>query len=411
MVRKVPAEVAVAATRQAVRVAVAGRFRWLLSALCALSLWLAVPVHAAVLPDDRVDIEYSNYGGGGVDIDGPMVLVRKKIGDKVSVSGHYVIDNVSGASIDVQVAASPYEEKRTEYMLGVDYLNDKTIMSLGYVSSEENDHDSDTVSAGVSQEFFGNMTTVSFGVSHTADDLTKTGTPEFEERMTSDTISIGVSQVITKNALLALNFEEISDEGFLRNPYRFVRVWNGLGGGVGDTESNDLLVEEKYPDVRTSDAYALRGSYYLPYRAAVQAEYRTYKDTWGIGADTYFIGYTHPWKQWTFDASARLHRQSSADFFYDLLMVDGQYTFQARDKELSDMESQTLGVKASYEVPYHWWSAIDRTIVTLHVDHIKFSYNEFRDMRDGNSERYGWGNEPLYEFSVNVVRLYLSFRF
>ena len=378
--------------------------------LAALAL-LALPLCAATLPEDRVDIEYSNYAGGGTDIDGPMVLVRKKVGDKVSVSGHYVVDNVSGASIDVQVAASPYTEKRTEYMLGVDYLHDKTIMSLAYVSSEENDHDSGTVSAGMSQEFFGNMTTVSFSVSRTADDLTKTGAPDFEERMTSQGASIGVSQVITKNMLLAFSFEEITDEGYLQNPYRFTRVWNGEGDGIGDIASDDVLVPERYPEVRTSDAYALRGSYYLPYRAAILAEYRTYRDTWDIASDTLLLAYTHPWREWIFDASIRYYDQSEADFYYDLLLVDGQYTFQGRDKELSDMDSLTLGVKATYDLPYRWWSAIDRTLITLHFDHMKFNYDNFRDIRGSNTAEYGFGNEPLYQFSVNVVRLYLSFRF
>lgn len=417
MVRKVAEAVAVAATRPPMaRSRVAALLcstRVLRYALAAIGLAaFALPLQAAILPEDRVDIEYSNYTGGGSDIDGPMVLVRKKIGDKVSVSGHYIVDNVSGASIDVQVAASPYQEKRTEYKVGVDYLHDKTIMSLGYVSSEENDHDSDTVIAGVSQEFFGNMTTVSFGISRTADDLTKTGTSSFEDRMTSQSFSIGVSQVITKNMQLALDLQEISDEGYLQNPYRFARVWNGEGSGLtGDNESGNTLVPELYPDVRTSDAYALRGSYFLPYRAAIQMQYRTYRDTWDISSDTFFVSYTHPWKEWIFDASVRYYDQTDADFYYDLLLVDGQFEYQARDKELSDMDSLTLGMKLTYEVPYHWWSAIDRTLISLHFDHIKFNYDNFRDIRAGNTETHGFGEEPLYQFSVNVVRLYLSFRF
>jgi hypothetical protein len=364
----------------------------------------AISCRAAVLPEDRVDLKVSQYTGGGVDIDVPMVLVRKKIGDKVSVSGRYVVDNVSGASIDVQVAASSYTEKRKEYMAGVDYLHEKTIMSLGYIKSTENDHDGDTVTAGVSQEFFGNMTTVSFGVGRTSDEITKTGDSDFSESMTSQSISIGVSQVITKNALLSLDFQEITDEGYLQNPYRFVRV----RGFSGSTLVNDLR-PELYPEVRTSDAYALRGKYYLPYRAAIHAYYRTFRDTWDIGADTYELGYTHPWKEWVFDGLVRYHRQSAADFYYDSLLVDHQYTFQARDKELSDMESLSLGVKASYELPYHWWSAIDRTIVSFHFDHIRYDYNNFRDLRATNDSN--WGNEPLYGFSANVMRLYLSLRF
>jgi len=36
----------------------------------------ALPAGAAVLPEDRADIMYHRYEGGGVTIDGPAQLVR-----------------------------------------------------------------------------------------------------------------------------------------------------------------------------------------------------------------------------------------------------------------------------------------------------------------------------------------------
>ena len=56
--------------------------------------------HAGVLPDDRTDVLYHLYDGGGVEIDGPSVLVRKKVGNSVSVVGNYYVDMVSSASIN-----------------------------------------------------------------------------------------------------------------------------------------------------------------------------------------------------------------------------------------------------------------------------------------------------------------------
>ena len=63
--------------------------------------------HAGVLPDDRTDFLYHRYEGGGVLIDGPSVLVRKKVGKSVSLVGNYYVDSVSSASIDVVTTASP----------------------------------------------------------------------------------------------------------------------------------------------------------------------------------------------------------------------------------------------------------------------------------------------------------------
>ena len=44
-------------------------------------LLLAVSVKAAVLPAERLDVLYHKYDGGGVEIDGPSILVRKNVGD------------------------------------------------------------------------------------------------------------------------------------------------------------------------------------------------------------------------------------------------------------------------------------------------------------------------------------------
>ena len=41
---------------------------------------------AGVLPEDRTDLLYHSFVGGGVEIDGPSILVRKSIGSKPSES-------------------------------------------------------------------------------------------------------------------------------------------------------------------------------------------------------------------------------------------------------------------------------------------------------------------------------------
>ena len=104
-----------------------------------LSGWVAA--HAGVLPEDRADILYHLYDGGGVEIDGPSLLVRKKAGKNLSVVGNYYVDMVSSASIDVVTTASPYSEERKQWSLGADYLRGDTTMRVGYTSSKESDYD------------------------------------------------------------------------------------------------------------------------------------------------------------------------------------------------------------------------------------------------------------------------------
>ncbi|MGB5624321.1 MAG: hypothetical protein WBM61_01210, partial [Woeseiaceae bacterium] len=91
--------------------------------LCFLTLLIIGGVaHASVLPEDRADVLYHLYTGGGVDIDGPSILMRKKVGKSTSFVANYYVDMVSSASIDVVTTASPYTEERTQWSLGMDYL-------------------------------------------------------------------------------------------------------------------------------------------------------------------------------------------------------------------------------------------------------------------------------------------------
>lgn len=136
-----------------------------------LLLCAGTAAQAGVLPEDRADILYHRYDGGGVTIDGPSVLVRKKFADKVSVAANYYVDMVSSASIDVVTTASPYEEKRVQKSLSLDYLRNKTTYSVGYIDSTESDYVAKTAFLGISQDMFGDLTTISIGFKRGSNDV------------------------------------------------------------------------------------------------------------------------------------------------------------------------------------------------------------------------------------------------
>ncbi|MEM1263127.1 MAG: hypothetical protein AAGH76_12080, partial [Pseudomonadota bacterium] len=137
----------------------AGGFVWLAILLSAIFAAFAAPAaEAATLPEDRVDVMYHRYEGDEITIEGPSVLVRKKVGKNFSFDANYYVDTISSASIDVRVAASRYEEERTQYSAGATYLHNKTIMNAGIVRSDENDFEAETWFVGISQDMFGDLT-------------------------------------------------------------------------------------------------------------------------------------------------------------------------------------------------------------------------------------------------------------
>src|SRR5271156_3191967 len=136
-----------------------------LAAVAAMSLMCVAG--AAVLPDDRADLFWSSYRGGGMDITGESVLVRKKFGEQFAVEANYFVDKVSGASIDVLSQASVIKDERKQKSGTFEYLRDKTTYTASYTSSVERDYISNTASFGLSQDTFGDLTTVTLGFSNT----------------------------------------------------------------------------------------------------------------------------------------------------------------------------------------------------------------------------------------------------
>jgi hypothetical protein len=386
-----------------------------------------ISAHAGVLPDDRTDAMYHRYEGGGITIQGPSVLVQKKITDNFALTGNWYQDYISSASIDVKLSASPYKEKRTQETGGFQYLHGKSTYSAGIIHSEEPDYKSYTTYYSLSQDMFGDLTTLNLtfkrgwdkvfkdfkdanGRIQNQDDFgghDKDGNPIAYKDADHRGYDVGLTQILTRNLITSLNYEVLTDEGYLQSPYReilFLTPGQGLGYGKG---------AQVYPNTRTSNAAAIEAKYYLWYRAAVTAQYRYFSDTWGIRAHTAQLSYTHPaWKQWIFEGSFRFYTQNAASFYSDLFPRINSQNFEARDRELAAFNSYTIGVGASYEftIPRSRW--INRSSLNFRFDHLLVDYKDFRNaLLIGSSPNFSPGNEPLYKLNANVLNGFISIWF
>ena len=375
-------------------------------AAASLALALATAAHGTVLPEERADAIWKSYNGGGLKVTGPAMLIRKNFDDKVSVKASYLVDQVTGASIDMVVlGASPLHEERKQKSLGVDYLRGKSTYSAGVQSSVENDYDSSTVNVGVSQDMFGDLTTVSLNVSRGWDIVTKVidasrrKDPAFRRRVDRKTWAIGISQILTRNMIAGFDYEAISEQGYLQNPYRAIRYLSAPGFYS--------TAPEIYPGTRTTNAISGRLKYYLPWHASVTGKYRYFRDTWDIRAQTMEFGYTQPFFKDSVigDFTYRHYRQNAASFYSDLFQVANQQNYMARDRELAAQSNNAVGLAMSYDFvkSRHW--RIQKATAALHYDYIMYRYDNFRD---ASQRQLPAGTEPLYKFNAAVVQVLLS---
>ena len=383
--------------------------------LCAI----AAPALGGVLPEDRADVLWHLYKGGDITIQGPSVLVRKKVGDNLSLSANYYEDMISSASIDVKLSASPYHEKRQQWSAGADYLHGKSTYSAGFITSKEPDYKANTSYFAVSQDMFGDLTSLTLGYRRGWDRVYKdqrnsvTGQIETETIFNGNTrpatvdhrgYSLSLSQILTRNAILGFNYELLTDQGYLANPYRKIRYLSP-GQGTGFT-----LADQVYPNTRTSHAASAQLKYYLPYRAALTGQYRFFHDTWGIVAHTAELDYTHPvWKRWIFDGSLRYYTQKHADFYSDLFPRANYQNFMGRDRELAAFHSYTLGAGASWQFAMPGVPSLGKNSLNVRVDHLVVDYSDFRNALLAGT--YGAGNEPLYKLNANIFQVFVSIWF
>ena len=356
-------------------------------------------VEAVEPPQDETLVGYNLYSGGGLTVQGPALIVKKELLNRMSVTAGARVDLVSSASVDVVTQASPYKERRTEYNLGGTVLYDEVLTGVDYIQSRESDYTSDTVSVRMTHDLFDRNTTVNLHVSHSWDKVGKNNDPSFGWKDFNRTIYAGgLTQSLTQRWLVQVNYEATADSGFINNPYRSVYT---IGGGTAP---------EHYPDARTGQAWVLRTGYgFAPdstdelspgQRSSIQFDYRYYQDTFDIQSHAARVLFQHyVGTNWLFGTSYRYHRQSAASFYGDRLPATQLY--KARDKELSQYSDHWIGASLQYKPIGFTWAGLSNFYVELSYDFLMYDYDNFTDPRTGE----------LYSLRAHVLHTSLGFNY
>ena len=364
------------------------RVRWgVLRHLAALlgGVLAASGARAVDLPEDSAEALFHSYNGGGVSANGPALLVRKQLADKVSLSASYYVDAVSNASIDVVTTASPYREQRTEWGLGAEYVYRDAKLSLTTTSSKEGDYTANSVGFDITQDTFGGMTSVSLGFTRGNDQIGKQGSPEFADEAAHWQYRLGVTQILSPRWVMSANAEALADDGFLGSPYRVARVFGAV-------------VPERTPRTRSARAVKFRLIGDLGTRDAVHADYRYFWDTWNIKAHTAEVGYSRYFgEQWLADTSLRFYRQDKALFYSDNATTETTYI--SRNRQLSTFNSIGLGAKVAYKLGRVAGTSVFK--LNAAYEYTRFQFSDFTDIRTG----------APYAYNANVLQVYLTATF
>ena len=376
--------------------------RWAGFAAVAAVLIAPRPARAIDPVKDEVSTGYNYYSGGDLTVQGPAIIVKKDIADRMAIKAGYRVDMISSASIDVVTQASvrSYNENRREYTLGMGLPRGDSNLNLDFTNSHESDYDSDTFSVGMAHDFFEKNTTLNLKVSRSWDKVGKNNDPSFgHQDFNRTTYSAGIAQTVTSRWLVQFNYEMTADQGYINNPYRSALTEDGG------------YIPENYPGSRTGQAWVVRSAFGLTPQstgdgeivqrglpASVQLDYRYYEDTFDVKSHTArLLLQRYLSESWLLGISYQYYYQGDASFYGDTVPAGQEYV--SRDKELSRFSDHGIGVSIKFKPASLSWLSVREPFILFAYNFFRFNYDNFTDPRTGQ----------LYSFRADVFHTSLGF--
>jgi hypothetical protein len=324
----------------------------------------STPPAAAAAPTLRLSAELSGYG----DSDAVFVAsptISASVGDDVagwSVSGRYLVDAVSAASVDIISSASGKWTELRHVGSGAATMKAGSVgLSVSGGFSREPDYLSLGGGGTISFETLDKNVTPFVGLSYSHDDVGRTGFPKdtWQElrRIGGQT---GATIVVDRSTIFGFTIDAIFERGYLAKPYRYIPLFAPGAGAHVPAGASIALVNATRLDPRPADAlpdardrFAFTGRLAHRWEAATfRIDERIYRDSWGALASTtdarHTVDVTPRLMVWP---HLRLHGQGGVDFWrrtYEASFApDGSLgvpRFRTGDRELGPLFTVTLGI-------------------------------------------------------------------
>ena len=274
-----------------------------------------------------------------------------------SARANYLVDAVSGASVDIVSTASPHwTEARQAGGAEASYKpGDLGFTGAGSFSSEP-DYlawaAGGTAMLDVDQKNF----TLLAGYAYGHDTIGRSGTPfsVFSRSVSRNAFNSAVTIVVNPTTLLVVGGDLVRERGDSSKPYRYIPLFTpevaaGVARGASVDDVNRLRLPERpleqLPLAR--DRYAAWGRYLHRFsRETLRLEERLYTDTWSLRATSTDARLMVDWRErWQLSSHLRFHAQSPVSFWQRAYTLTdaGVPALRTGDRELGPLWNLTAG--------------------------------------------------------------------
>jgi Protein of unknown function (DUF3570) len=341
----------------------------------------AAPAVESGGPAGHVSLETSGYTDSDhVNVVSPSI--SGGLSDEVagwSVNGHYLVDVVSAASVDIVSTASPHwtEVRHAGSAAASMVLEPITLGALAVISREP-DYLSLTGGATFGFDLLEKNVSPYFAFSHEADSVGRTGLPHaYWKSKLVNNLQAGLTLVLGRASIGSVQWDGAFERGYLAKPYRYVPLFapgqgSSVGPGASIAEVNRLRLNvkpsEQLPTAR--DRYAVSG--HLAHRysgSTLRLDERLYVDSWALLASTSELRYIIDLSRWLeLWPHIRFHVQGAVSFWqraYEAVPGPGGTlgvpVLRTGDRELSPLQTLVVGGGARAKLaqtPGHEWDLV-----------------------------------------------------
>ncbi|HRI72250.1 MAG TPA: DUF3570 domain-containing protein, partial [Polyangium sp.] len=263
--------------------------------------------------------------------------------DVLSFRGRYIADVVTSASVDVVTAATgAFDELRHEGLGSVAYRDGTRTASATYVYSTEHDWSSHSISGSYSQDFFAHQVTVGLGGGFTANDVGRSGDPNFHRSLLQGSASITLGLVATKRDLINVDYTFVYLNGYQASPYRFVRIMDPSVTIPGIYVASP----EAPPEQRARHALAARWNHAVGTDSALKSHIRGYTDDWGVRSVTAGTEFVLGLGNFDLGIFVRGYAQSKVAFYQPV--YDRPRKYMTSDRELATFVDGFGGLRVAF---------------------------------------------------------------
>lgn len=289
-----------------------------------LTLFLIFPfcVFSQQEKEDEIQVNFNSYFDNfRLNVIYPSINIVKSIDENTSLTGSYLVDAISSASMKMVFkvdgvtsattnkeggADNTPDEFRHQVNLGVVRNFSGVTVSADGMYSTEHDYSSKTFAANISVPFAKKNSVLQIGLAGNWDKIYPQTRIWTKDRNTLS-LNLGLTQILSKRIVSQIDFSYINIDGYMLDGYQVVRIINGF---------SLKMLEPILPEKRIRKALGIRTNFGISKMSTIMLGYRFYWDTWNIRSNTIDAEYkTHLSDNMNIILGYRQYYQTKAFFF------------------------------------------------------------------------------------------------